>query len=88
MEAELHEKTGWFTEDLKCFGVARMGFDDQKIVSGTLKDFLSIDMGAPLHSMVICSPDIHDLENEMFEFYRWKREGSQETEQEVTENAE
>jgi diphthine synthase len=71
-EAEENLKTGKFPADLKCFGVARMGFDDQKIVSGTLQDFLSIDMGAPLHSMVICSPEIHDLESEMFEFYRWK----------------
>ena len=70
LEAEEHEKTGKFPKDLKCFGVARMGFEDQKIVSGTLEQFLEIDMGPPLHSMVICAPNMHDLESEMYEFYK------------------
>ena len=79
LEAEQALQTGHFGENVKMFGVARMGFDDQRIVSGYIKDFLEIDMGPPLHSMIVCSPDMHDIENEMFEFYRWK--GHQESTQ-------
>jgi diphthine synthase len=90
IEAEENLKTGKFPMDLKMFGVARMGFDDQKIAAGTLEDFLSIDMGGPLHSMVVCAPGMHDLENEMFKFYCSKNglsggAGGEEVE-EMTEN--
>lgn len=66
LEAEENLKLGAITKDSKCFGVARMGFDDQKIVSGTLEQFLTINMGQPLHSMVICAPNIHFMEEEMY----------------------
>ena len=68
-EAEDNLKLGMIHDDLKCFGLARMGFDDQKIVSGTLKEFLDIDMGKPLHSFVICHDKMHMEELEMYEFY-------------------
>ncbi|CTQ40841.1 diphthine synthase [Babesia microti strain RI] len=51
-------------------GVARLGSKTQKIVSGTLKELESIDFGAPLHSLVICAPKLHDLESEFFQLYR------------------
>ena len=54
---------------MKCFAVARMGFDDQKIVAGTLEEFLKIDMGEPLHSFVICAPELHFMEQEMYDFF-------------------
>lgn len=69
LEAEDNLKTGGIKKDMKCFGVARMGFDDQLIVSGTLEDFLKIDMGEPLHSFVICAPELHYMEQEMYEFF-------------------
>lgn len=75
IESEENLKTGKF--DLKttrAFGVARMGFDDQKIVSGYLGEFLDIDMGPPLHSMVICAEKLHDIEEKMFDFFRLKKE--------------
>ena len=66
LEAEDKLKLGAVTKESKCFGVARMGFDDQKIISGTLEQFLTLDMGPPLHSMVICAPNIHFMEEEMY----------------------
>jgi len=39
MEAEENLKTGVINEGMKCIGVARMGFPDQKIASGSLKEF-------------------------------------------------
>lgn len=29
-------------------------------------------MGDPLHSFVICANEMHPIEEEMFEFYRYK----------------
>jgi len=34
-----------------------------------MDEFLNIDMGPPLHSFVICSPEMHPIEEEMFTFY-------------------
>jgi len=47
-----------------CVGLARLGQDSQQIVSGTMKELLSVDFGAPLHSFIICG-ECHDLEHEM-----------------------
>lgn len=46
----------------KCFGLARVGYSNQKIVSGPLSLFLSEDMGPPLHSFVICAGTLHSVE--------------------------
>ena len=51
-------------------GVARMGFDDQLIVSGTLDELRKVNFGGPLHSLIICGPDLHDLELEMFNYFK------------------
>jgi diphthine synthase len=47
-----------------CVGLARMGQPTQKMVAGTLKDLTKVDMGEPLHSLIICG-DLHDLELEV-----------------------
>ena len=72
METEEHYKKGAYSKDSKCIGVARVGFNNQKIKSGKMSDFLDIDMGPPLHSFIICSEEIHSIEEEMFEFFsKW-----------------
>ena len=38
-------------------------------MSGTMKELLKVDFGAPLHSFVICG-ELHCVEEEMFEVYR------------------
>ncbi len=43
-------------------GVARIGSKDQKIVAGTLKQLSTVDLGAPLHSLVLLGRRTHDLE--------------------------
>jgi len=60
----------------KAVGLGRIGMKDQLIVAGCLEDFLEISMGPPLHSFVICAPELHIIEEEMFEFYRWKKKDS------------
>ncbi|GIX65377.1 diphthine synthase, putative [Babesia caballi] len=63
------------------FGVARLGSKTAKIVagnapgygrkscSGTLEQLMSVDFGGPLHSLVICAPHLHDIEEQYFAHY-------------------
>lgn len=71
IESEEHLKTGVFGDirKVKAYGVARIGSDSQKIVSGTLEELEKVDFGAPLHSVIIASPELHLLEQDMFDFY-------------------
>tara|TARA_B100000795_G_scaffold124889_1_gene93181 strand:- start:401 stop:1507 length:1107 start_codon:yes stop_codon:yes gene_type:complete len=48
-----------------CVGLARVGRIDQLIVAGTINEMLQVDFGQPLHSMVICSNHLHELEKAM-----------------------
>ena len=69
LEAEDFCKLGLVNKELKCFGVARLGAPDQKIVSGNVFELKEFNFGLPLHSLVICAPNLHSIEKEMFEFY-------------------
>ena len=60
-----------YNEDTPCIGLARVGTDSQKIVSGTLKSFVDKDLGEPMHSFIICG-DMHELEQDMFNFFEQK----------------
>ena len=65
-----------YTRDTKAFGLARVGQASQQIVSGTLGELLDapgVDFGAPLHSLVLAAPRLHDVENAMFEYWHWDR---------------
>lgn len=64
LEVEKKRKEGLCTENQLAIGVARIGQKNQKIVSGTLKELLDVDFGAPLHSLVLVGKT-HDMEKEM-----------------------
>jgi diphthine synthase len=49
--------------------VARVGSEDQKIVSCTLEEMANTDLGSPLHSLVIPGK-MHPLEEEMLATFR------------------
>lgn len=51
-----------------CVGLARMGQRTQKIVAGTLEELTKVDMGEPLHSLIVCGV-LHDLELEVLKEY-------------------
>jgi len=51
-----------------CVGVARIGATNQKIVSCTLDEMCTVDLGPPLHSLVICGK-MHPLENDFLNMY-------------------
>lgn len=61
-------------KDCLAIGLARVGQDTQRIVSGTLEELLMVDFGPPLHSLVLAAPGqhLHDLELELVNRYRYK----------------
>jgi len=71
LEAEGIVNEAAFWKDTLCVGMARLGQKDQKIVAGTLSEMMDIDFGEPLHSLIICGEDIHDLELEMLKQYMY-----------------
>ncbi|XP_077188977.1 diphthine methyl ester synthase [Paroedura picta] len=56
------------TEDTICVGLARVGGVDQKIASGTLQEMTTLELGGPLHSMIITGI-LHPLEIEMLKLF-------------------
>ncbi|EGR34393.1 hypothetical protein IMG5_013440 [Ichthyophthirius multifiliis] len=72
LEAESVNKTGSVNKNTKCVAVARVGFSNQLIKAGTLEEFLTYDMGGPLHSLVICANELHPIENDMFKYFSKK----------------
>lgn len=76
LETEKKHGKGAYNEDTLVVGMARIGQDTQKIVSGSMKELLTIDFGGPLHSLVIPS-EMHFLERAMLDHYHWDRENRQ-----------
>ena len=69
LEAEGIVNEGAYWKDTLCVGMARLGQKDQTIIAGTLEEMVAADFGEPLHCMVICGGEIHDLELEMLKQY-------------------
>ena len=65
LETEEERQEGVYGERSLAVGVARVGSTEQKIVSGTLKELTGIDMGPPLHSLVLLGKRTHDLEKDV-----------------------
>ncbi|KAH0988765.1 hypothetical protein GBA52_000248 [Prunus armeniaca] len=62
-----------YDEDTMCVGCARLGSEDQKIVSSTMKQLQLVDFGAPLHFLVIAGKT-HPVEEEMLDCYKINKE--------------
>lgn len=60
-----------YNEDTTCIGFARLGYEDQMVVAGSMRQLLGVDFGAPLHCLVIVGKT-HPLEEEMLGFYALK----------------
>ena len=63
MEVEETRGEKVYGPDSMCVAVARMGQEDELIKTCTLKEMCNIDMGGPLHSMVLVG-ETHPLEND------------------------
>lgn len=51
-----------FTEDSLVVGLARIGSDDQEIIACSLQEMKEVDLGKPLHSLIIPAEKLHPLE--------------------------
>jgi diphthine synthase len=67
--------------------LARVGTDSQLVVSGSLKEFATMDLGQPLHSFVICG-DLHHIEEQMYEFFKKNVDMTTQVKEEVDEEEE
>jgi diphthine synthase len=77
LEAEGNYKKDFLNEKTLCYGLARVGAPTQQIVSGTIGELLKCDFGDPLHSIIICSKNMHSMEKEMFEYYNISKNNNQ-----------
>lgn len=64
LEVEEERKGGVCAGRRLAVGVARVGSKGQKIVAGTLEQLRDVDLGPPLHSLVLLGGRTHDLERE------------------------
>lgn len=55
-------------------GVARLGREDQAIAFGACRDVATADLGAPLHSLVVCAEELHEMEREFLSLYQVGRD--------------
>mmetsp|Transcript_29006 Transcript_29006/g.55629 ORF Transcript_29006/g.55629 Transcript_29006/m.55629 type:complete len:283 (+) Transcript_29006:42-890(+) len=69
LEVEANRKQKAYSSETICVGVARIGCDNQAIISGTMQELLTTDFGAPLHSFIVPG-EMHPMEEEMLAFYR------------------
>ncbi len=63
-EEKSKEELSLLNQDSICIGLARIGSDTQMIRSGTLSEMASVQLGPPLHALVITGK-CHPLEVDM-----------------------
>lgn len=62
LELENERGQGVCRPEALAVGAARVGSDDQRLVCGTLRQLVDVDMGPPLHSLVLVGNRTHDLD--------------------------
>ena len=68
LKIESKQKKGVFTEDTLVVGCARLGSDDQKIISGKARKVKQADFGKPLHCLIVPGK-MHFIEEETLHFW-------------------
>lgn len=63
----IDRKQAGIKKDVFCIGLARVGAENQQIVGCSLEKMSEVDLGGPLHSLIIAGPDLHPLEVEYIE---------------------
>ena len=67
-------KEGVYNEDSMVVATARVGQEDERFISCTLKEMCRINAGGPLHSLILVGTEVHELEENMLKHYRAKPE--------------
>jgi diphthine synthase len=73
LEVEEKRQQGAYSRQTIAVGMARIGADNQMIVSGTMEELMSVDFGAPLHSLVIPGR-MHFMEADLLKQFAINRE--------------
>ncbi|KAJ6225032.1 hypothetical protein RDWZM_003577 [Blomia tropicalis] len=61
-------KNANLTEETICVALARVGCENQKISKCTLKEMLEVNLGPPLHSLIVVGK-LHPIEEEMLKLF-------------------
>lgn len=69
IETEELRAEGAYGPDSLAIGVARVGADDQRMTSGSLQQLTDLDLGSPLHSLVLLGRRTHELERDFIREY-------------------
>lgn len=64
LEIEDERNEAVYAKDSLAVGAARVGSKNQKMACGTLKELSEVDLGPPLHSLVLLGKRAHDLERD------------------------
>lgn len=64
LETETERQQGVYGENSLAIGAARVGAKDQKLAVGTLKELCGVDLGPPLHSLILLGRRSHELERD------------------------
>ena len=64
LEIEEEKQENVYAEDSLAVGCARVGADDQQFACGTLTELCTVDLGSPLHSLVLLGKRAHELEKD------------------------
>ncbi len=64
LETEQERSEGICTSESLAVGVARIGAKDQEMAAGTLEQLSRVDLGKPLHSLVLLGKRTHYLERD------------------------
>jgi len=67
MEIEEDRQQGVAAPSTQVVGVARLGREDQAIAFGPCSELRELDLGGPLHSLVVPAEELHELEREFLE---------------------
>ena len=64
LETELEREEQVYAPDSLAIGAARVGSTEQRLACGTLQELSTVDLGPPLHSLVLLGKRAHDLERD------------------------
>jgi len=64
LEIEDDRAEGVYGRDSLAVGVARIGAEDQSMAAGSLQQLAKVDLGSPLHSLVLLGRRTHDMERD------------------------
>ena len=69
LETEASRAEGAYGTESLAVGIARVGAKDQRIAVGTLQQLSAVDLGGPLHSIVLLGKRAHELERDFIREY-------------------